>query len=137
MEPKRKYRGALLVVELQDEVMRLHRAVPAAVGDTFGDITQRRLSDAHFDAREAFLVALRALWRASPTRARAIASKLGEEPVDIGPVHLASWDKFRFRRRYGQNAPCGLKLDHCPFMHHTHCARPAGHTGRCSYDRHA
>lgn len=129
---KRKYRGALQVVDLQDEVERTHALVPSHEPVRVAG----RWTPSHtawFDAIDARSVALRALWRASPKRAAALAARLGFDP----PAQ-ASDDDLKMSLRgskfsHGDEPPCGKRLTVGRVrIDREFCRRQRGHHGECS-----
>lgn len=129
---KRKYRGALQVVDLQAEVERAHALVPPSAPVRMAG----RWTPSHtqwFDAVDARAVAMRALWRASPKSAMALAARLG---VDLQAKE--SDDDLRMSLRVSkfsknEEPPCGMKLTRGrPRVGREFCKRPRGHHGECS-----
>lgn len=129
---KRKYRGALRVVELQAEVERLAAAVPKDRGELpflARCAESAKKWDAWHDAWLRVHQALHELWGVSPTRAHAVAKKFGlGDPTPHG-IHLSPFDKLKYRRG---EAPCGKRITGYRAYLKRYCKRMAGHEGFCS-----
>jgi hypothetical protein len=135
---RRKYRGALRVVELQAEVERLLAAVPKERGAIFSnDPEKRKQEQAWHDAHLLVHQALRELWGVSPARAHDVAKRLGLGDPAPDSIRLSPFDKLRHRRRgFEKNGvPCGKRITGYQAYLKRYCKRPDGHDGWCSESR--